>query len=105
MRVIVATDGSSDAKAAVEWTRRLPLPESARFLVVSVVPPPLLPSLPDWQTAARQAQVHGAHEALDEACTLLGVSVEQRLAEGDAREAIIEIGSEWAADLIVLGAR
>lgn len=105
MRVIVATDGSADAKAAIEWTRRLPLPDDTRFLVVSVVPPPVLPNLPDWQTAERQALVHGAHKALDETCTLLGGSVEQRLAEGDAREVIVEIGDDWAADLVVMGAR
>jgi nucleotide-binding universal stress UspA family protein len=105
VRVIVATDGSADAKGAVEWARRLPLPDDARYLVVSVVPPPALPHLPDWETTERQARVHAAHEAIDEACALFGASVEGRLAEGDPREAIVAAATEWAADLIVLGAR
>jgi nucleotide-binding universal stress UspA family protein len=89
----------------VEWARRLPLPDDARYLVVSVVPPPALPHLPDWETTERQARVHAAHEAIDEACALFGASVEGRLAEGDPREAIVAAATEWAADLIVLGAR
>ena len=105
MRVIVATDGSTDAKAAVQWARRLPLPDDTRFLVVFVVPPPLLPSLPDWETEARQLCVDAAHVAIDEAAALLGASVESRMAEGDPRETIIETANDWAADLIVMGAR
>lgn len=105
MRVIVATDGSAEAKGAVEWARWLPLPTDARYLAVSVVPPPALPHLSDWETSERQARVHAAHEAIDEACALLGASVEGRLAEGDPREAIVAAATEWGADLIVLGAR
>jgi nucleotide-binding universal stress UspA family protein len=105
VRVIVATDGSAEAKGAVEWARRLPLPNDARYLVVSVVPPPVLPHLSDWETTERQACVHAAHKAIDEACALLGASVEGRLAEGDPREAIVGAATEWGADLIVLGAR
>jgi nucleotide-binding universal stress UspA family protein len=105
MRVLVATDGSQDAKAAVEWVRRLPLADDARFLVVSVIPPPVVASQADWVTTERQVRVHEAHEAIDEACKLLGVAVASRLAEGDAREEIIATAIGWAADLIVLGAR
>jgi nucleotide-binding universal stress UspA family protein len=105
MRVMVATDGSAEARAAVEWTRRLPLRDDARFLVVSVVSPPALPYASDWEATERQARVHEAHEAIDDASRLLGASVESRLAEGDAREALIAAATEWSADLIVLGAR
>jgi nucleotide-binding universal stress UspA family protein len=105
MRVIVATDGSADARTAVQWARRLPLPGDARFLVVSVVPPPALPSLPDWETRERQACVHAAHEAIDDACARLGASVERQLVEGDPREAIVAAAAEWSADLVVMGAR
>jgi nucleotide-binding universal stress UspA family protein len=105
MRVLVATDGSADAKAAVEWTRRLPLADDARFLVVSVIPRPAAPDQPDWVTTERQIRVHEAHEAIDEACKLLGAWAASRLAEGDAREEIVAAAIDWAADLIVLGAR
>jgi nucleotide-binding universal stress UspA family protein len=105
MRVIVATDGSPDARDAVEWARRLPLPDDTSFLVISVVPPPVLPNLPDWETETRQMRVHAAHEAIDGARALLGAAADGRLAEGDPREAIITAAGEWAADLIVLGAR
>ena len=105
MRVMVATDGSADAKAAVEWVRRLPLADDARFLVLSVIPRPLVANQADWETTERQVRVHEAHEAIDDACRLLGASVASRIAEGDAREEIVATALDWAADLIVLGAR
>jgi nucleotide-binding universal stress UspA family protein len=106
VRVLAATDGSADATAAVEWARRLPLPADTHFLAVSVVSAPVLPNLPDWQTAARQAEVHAAHEAVDAACAKLGAAVEGRVVEGDdPRQTLIALATAWGADLVVLGAR
>jgi nucleotide-binding universal stress UspA family protein len=100
MRVIVATDGSPDAKAAVEWTRRLPLPADRRVLVVSAIPAPLLPTLPDWEKETRQAVLG----EMQEAAGRLG-GTDCRLVEDDPREGIIAVATEWDADLIVMGAR
>jgi nucleotide-binding universal stress UspA family protein len=105
MRIIVATDGSPDAMAAIEWTRLLPLPADSRFLVVSAVPPPVLPSLPDWETETRHALVRAAQAVVDDAVRRLGKTGEARLVEGDPREAIITTAMDWDADLVVMGAR
>lgn len=43
MRVLLATDGSDDAKAAATWLAGFPLPASARLLVVTVVSLPPSP--------------------------------------------------------------
>jgi nucleotide-binding universal stress UspA family protein len=36
MRVMVATDGSDDARAAVDWLARFPLPADAELLAIMV---------------------------------------------------------------------
>ncbi len=43
MRILLATDGSNDAKVAVEWLRHLPLPPDREMLVITAVSPPVLP--------------------------------------------------------------
>ncbi len=104
MRVIVATDGSEDANTAVEWTRRLPLAPDTRLLALAVVPPPVLPAMPEWRTEALTAAVRAAHEATDHVAQQLGPAVETRVAQGDARAVLIDVAGAWGADLLVLGA-
>ena len=41
MRILVAIDGSSDAKAAVAWLGRLPLPADHSVKVLTAVVPPI----------------------------------------------------------------
>ena len=45
MRVLLATDGSNEARAATEWLRRFPLPADREVRVLSVVRPPLMPAV------------------------------------------------------------
>jgi len=106
MRVLVATDGSTDAKNAVGWVRRLPLPPDTRYLVVSAVDAPVLPALPERDDDPRQLWVREAQAAVDEARAALdGATVDGRVIEGDARDAIVTAAREWGAELVVLGAR
>lgn len=107
MRVLIATDGSADAKNAVEWVRHLPLPEDTRYLVVSALAPPLLPALPESADDPRQIWIREAHAAIDDARAALGRRglVDGRVIEGEAREAIVATAEQWSADLVVLGAR
>ncbi len=80
MRVLVATDGSGDAKLAVEWLHHLPLPPDREVMVITVVTPPLVSGVPD-------------------------MAVELRAALIAPREEIVEAARSWGADLVVLGAR
>jgi nucleotide-binding universal stress UspA family protein len=108
MRVLLATDGSEEARAAAAWMAQFPLPTGSRLRVVSVVsipPSPLdIPTVREFATALREA----ANQAAEGARLLLAprfADSEALVLEGDAREAILRAAEEWPADLIVLGAR
>ena len=104
MRVLFATDGSSDATTASEWVPHLPLPGGAELLVLTVIEPPVLPRLPGELHAERRAE---AQRLVDETAARLGQGRQAsgRVAEGDPREQIMAVARSWHAELIVLGAR
>ena len=108
MRVLLATDGSSDAQSASAWLAGLPLPAGSTVRVVTVAtvaPSPLdIPTVRDFQAALHQE----ARAVADATCAMLaapGRTVEARVLEGDPREELVRLAEEWPADLIVLGAR
>jgi nucleotide-binding universal stress UspA family protein len=107
MRVLLATDGSSDAKAAVEWLRYFPLPRDREILVLTVVTPPLLPAIPDMLSELREALIADARRLADDTAAELftGRTATGRVVEGNPREEIIAAAESWGAHLIVLGAR
>lgn len=118
IRVLVATDGSADARHAIRTLCALPLPEVARVDLVYVTPAltmplataggPLEPPLPEpVGEVARHFRVHGEHVLKEDAATLAArfADVRPRLAEGEPRRAIIEAAREAEADLIVLGSK
>ena len=55
MRVLVATGGSPDAKAAVKWLLRFPLPRATEVLVLAVAPVPHSPLDPEAMREMREA--------------------------------------------------
>ena len=104
MRVLLATDGSADAKNAVEWMPHLPLPADASYRVVSALSSSA--HMPDFDDAAWETVRTAARDLIDETRRRLGgPPVETALLEGDPRDAIVKDAGEWGADLIVLGAR
>ena len=104
MRVLLATDGSDDARTATEWLRRLPLPVGREVLVLSVVRPPLLPAVPDVTAEVWRTLLDEARRLVDE--TAAGLErAKGSVVEGDPIDRIVATAEEWGADLIVLGAR
>jgi nucleotide-binding universal stress UspA family protein len=107
MRVLYATDGSEQARAAAEWLRAFPLPPASRILAVSVVtlPPSALDIPPvrayyDELRAAAGAVVEQARADLARRW-----ETTTRVIEGEPREEIPRVAEESGADLIVVGAR
>lgn len=102
MRVLVASDGSSEAMQAAEWIAASGLLEGASILVLSVVDVSLLPAPiadrleEDARSAAGQARA---------ALGVNGTAAEVRVAKGDAREEIMRMAEEWRADLVIVGSR
>jgi nucleotide-binding universal stress UspA family protein len=107
MRVLLATDGSDDARKAAAWLRDLPLPASATIRVLDVAhvahSPLDIPPVRDFNQALREAARHEA----DRARAMLAEKgpVEVRVTAGEPRETIIREATDWQADLTVVGAR
>jgi nucleotide-binding universal stress UspA family protein len=108
MRVLLATDGSDDARIAGAWLTQFPLPAGSHLRVVSAVsiPPSALdvPPVRDFVASLRAEAKRDAEAARAQLAPWFTDSDSQVL-EGDAREAILRAAEEWSADLIVLGAR
>jgi nucleotide-binding universal stress UspA family protein len=108
MRVLLATDGSEDARAAVAWLGALPLPADTELRVITAVsvPPSALdiPTVRDFQASLRDE----AHRLAEQARAALAPrcpGISAHVGEGDPREVILRATEEWPADLVVLGAR
>jgi nucleotide-binding universal stress UspA family protein len=109
VRILAAIDGSSDAKAAIAWLGRLPLPGDQTIKVVTVVVPPIGFAELDTARAVRAELIAEARRLVDNTASELrigGGSAEgEAIFERDPRGAIVAAAREWGADLIVMGAR
>lgn len=107
MRVLLATDGSKDARAAAEYLRDFPLPGDATIRVMTVVtlPPSALDVPP--VAAFNESLLAEGRRVVEEARTLLGprAAVEERVVQGNPKEEIVRAAEEWPADLVVVGGR
>jgi hypothetical protein len=71
LRVLLATDGSPDARNAAEWLARFPLARGSRILVLSAVAIPPSPiTFPGLEDLQRSLLAEG-RRACDEAADLL----------------------------------
>jgi nucleotide-binding universal stress UspA family protein len=107
MRVLFATDGSSDARAAAAFLCRLPLSPGSHVRVVSVVEPrPRRLDSPDVQDYSDAVAGEGAR-IVDDACASLSVSapIETAVLAGVPHDEIVREARDWGADLVVVGAR
>lgn len=115
MRIILAIDGSSFSDAAVTEIATRPWPAESEVRIISVVEPPLLPTVETWVPPDNYIQaLEQAGE--DQARSVLGKAVdritkEQRdklrvtteIVKGHPKHAIIDAAETWEADLIVVG--
>ncbi len=107
--VLVATDFSPTAEAAVQWGGELAHARRGRVVLVHAVDVhgPLtdfLPSPPDLDEQVRAA----ASSRLDETAAALrtrGLDVDSRLELGVASQAVVRVAEELAPDLVVQGSR
>jgi nucleotide-binding universal stress UspA family protein len=106
MQIIVATDGSIGADAAMKWLGSFPLPENAAVEVISASG---LPFTAEAVIAKGWRQLLAESErVVDCARAQLAKrwpTVAGRTLDGDARDAIIAAAKQDKADLIALGAR
>ena len=108
MRVLLATDGSINARVATRWLETFPLPPTTEFLVLAALAPqpPMLdvPVPPPVIDAARADAQNAADTAVATVRTRWPLA-EARVVDGEPRHVIAATAREWGADLIVVGAR
>jgi nucleotide-binding universal stress UspA family protein len=108
MRVMLATDGSENARAATEWLTLFPLPRDTRVLVLTVVTSARSPLDIPAARELDEALLASARRVADDARRVVAerwTGGDSRIVEGDARDRIVETAGEWRADLVVVGAR
>jgi nucleotide-binding universal stress UspA family protein len=115
-RVLVATDGSLHAEAAVRFLVRLPVPRSTSLRVSAVsetMPARWIAGIPvraGRGSAGRFAEMErraasGAIAAAQATLAALQCSLQSSLREGEAARELAEEVDGWRPDLVVLGAR
>ena len=108
MRIMVATDGSDDARAAVEWLARFPLPADAQPLAITVVTVPpsalVIPTVAQFKQALRD-EARRTAEAARATLASRWPATQARVCEGEPRAELLRVIEEWAPDLVVVGAR
>lgn len=108
MRVLLATDGSTDALTATRWLRDFPLPGDSPVLVLTVAGVVEPPVRAEMVKHLRDAILADARRIGEEARRLLGLrgpEAEVRVSEGEPRAEILRAAGEWGAELVVVGAR
>jgi nucleotide-binding universal stress UspA family protein len=113
LMVILATDGSEHSQAAARSIAERPWPAKSEFRVVSfaelppfVQPPHQGPDQDSTLDAIREDIMERAEGAVESARALLekaGLATTGAAVAGDPRTGILDEGTRWAADLIVLG--
>lgn len=114
MKIVLATDGSSNADAAVDVMLFRPWPAGAQVKVISVVErtPPLISriflKLGSLAAQAEKAWLQDIEDFVDKTVERLkpkfgNDNVSGELVDGDPREKICEFARKWGADLILMG--
>src|SRR5580765_461878 len=108
MRIMLATDGSKDARAAAAFLKELPFPPSTTLRITVVVALPVFaldgPPIQEF----KRSVLDEARGIADDAKAVLapcGFAVETDVAVGDPKAEIVRVAEDWGADLLVLGAR
>jgi len=113
MKILLAIDGSKYSDATVQALALQIRKENAQVLVLQIVEPRIY-STPPQMAAGYQPemaeimkeQFKQAQESVDRSATTLrsaGFEVSTRVLEAEPRTGILDLASEWHADLIVLG--
>jgi nucleotide-binding universal stress UspA family protein len=108
MRVLLATDGSDDARAATAYLLAFPLPPTARVRVLNAVALPHspldIPPVRDYWRALL-AEGRSIAEAARGEIARRWPEAEVEVCEEDPREGIARVAEAWKPDLVVVGAR
>ncbi len=111
MRVLIPIDGSECSKAAVDYVKERPWNKEDTFLLVHVVEPipvdigiAYIPAAytPDDGAAFTQSEAL-LKVVQGDLNSAFGNKVESKVIAGPAKAEIVDLATEWKADLIVMG--
>ena len=113
MKILLAIDGSKYSDAAVQALASKIRKEDADVLVLQVVEPRIFSTPPQMAAGYEpemaeimKEQFQKAQQTIDRAANALkaaGFNVKGRVVEAETRSGILDLASEWHADLIVVG--
>ena len=115
MKILLAIDGSLFSDAAVGDVAAKPWPAGSEVRVISVVEPPLLPTVETWvppddyieslERAGEEQANSVIKAAVDRIQKTQGdrLRVSTEIVRGHPKHAIIDAAEAWDADLIVVG--
>ena len=102
--ILVALDGSPDARAGLDHAATLACDQHARLIVMTVVPPPrhaVAVGAPTIVTDHESVYAQELRQVINSLPPT--VSVESRLLTGRPAKRILEVADECRCDLIVMG--
>ena len=113
MKLLLAVDGSKYSDAAVQMLLSKIRKEDTEVLVLQVVEPRIFSTPPQMSAGYEpelaklmKEQFKEAQQTVDRAAATLknaGFHARGRVVEAETRAGILDLASEWHADLIVLG--
>jgi nucleotide-binding universal stress UspA family protein len=113
MKILLAVDGSKYSEAAVQALISKIRKEDTDVLVLQVVEPRIFSTPPQMAAGYEpeleeimKEQFQNAQQTVDRAAAALkaaGFNAKGRVVEAETRSGILDLASEWHADLIVLG--
>jgi nucleotide-binding universal stress UspA family protein len=115
MKILLAIDGSSFSDAAVKEVATKPWPVNSEVKIISVVEPPLLPTVETWVPPDNYIQALEAagdeqarsivNKAADRVRKAQGeqLRVSTEIVRGHPKQAIIDEADSWGSDLILMG--
>jgi len=115
MKMLLAIDGSTFSDAAVKEVATKPWPVDSEVKIISVVEPPLMPTVETWVPPDNYIEaLEAAGE--DQALAILSkaaarvregqgdhLRVSTEIVKGHPKHAIIDEAESWGADLILMG--
>jgi hypothetical protein len=98
VRILLAIDGSNDAKAAVAWLKHLPLPADQDVRVLTVVVPPMAFGNVDNAAEVLAALAADARRLVDDTTSAqrLSGAMSGDVVEGEPRDAIVAAARDCA---------
>lgn len=115
MKILLAIDGSAFSDAAVDEIAQRPWPDRSEVKIISVVEPPLLPTVETWvppdnyiealEKASEDAARSVTRKAADRITTKQqdALRLTTEIIRGYPKQAILDVADQWDADLIVVG--